>query len=136
VDVDPALDIIVVELDGTHVAEHLVRVAAIGVDGDGVKHPLRLIEGATEHAAVAQALIDGLIERALDTAVLRLFIIDGAKVLSRATRGSFGKHTLCKNIKQSHPCSASKKLPNVIPGSDRFAIFHTSGTSPTLLKAT
>jgi hypothetical protein len=33
----------------------LVLVAAIGIDGNGVKHPLGLIEGATENAAVVQA---------------------------------------------------------------------------------
>jgi hypothetical protein len=40
-----------------------VLVAALGIDGDGNKHPLGLIEGATENAAVVQALIDNLIER-------------------------------------------------------------------------
>ena len=39
----------------TGIAEHLVLVAAIGIDGEGVKHPLGLIEGATEHGAVVQA---------------------------------------------------------------------------------
>ena len=33
---------------------------------EGNKHPLGLIEGATENAAVVQALIDNLIERGLD----------------------------------------------------------------------
>ena len=41
-------------------------VAALGIDGEGHKHPLALIEGATENAAVVQALIDNLIERGLD----------------------------------------------------------------------
>ena len=68
-------------------------VAAIGIDGEGVKHPLGLIEGATENAAVVQALLDNLIERGLDPAVPRLFIIDGAKALSKAIRRSFGRHT-------------------------------------------
>jgi putative transposase len=40
---------------------------------------------------VVQALIDDLIERGLDPAVPRLFIIDGA--LANATRRSFGRHT-------------------------------------------
>jgi hypothetical protein len=37
------------------------------------KYPLGLMEGATEHSAVVQALIDDLIERGLDPAVPRLF---------------------------------------------------------------
>lgn len=88
-----ALDIMVVQIDGIHISEHLVLVAAIGIDGAGEKHPLGLIEGATEHSAVVQALIDDLIARGLDPAVPRLFIIDGAKALAKAIRRSFGRHT-------------------------------------------
>jgi len=40
-----ALEIMVVQIDGIHIAEHLVLVAAIGIDGEGVKHPLGLTEG-------------------------------------------------------------------------------------------
>src|SRR5262249_49435328 len=40
---------------------------------------VRSYDGATENAAVVQALIDNLIERGLDPKVCRLFIIDGAK---------------------------------------------------------
>ena len=75
------LDLLVVQIDGIHMTGELVLVAAIGIDGNGVKHPLGLIEGATENAAVVQALIDNLIARGLDPAVPRLFIIDGSKVL-------------------------------------------------------
>src|SRR6266478_32333 len=57
------LDIMVVQIDGIHIAEDIVLVAAIGIDSEGTKHPLGLIEGATEHSAVVQALIDNLIER-------------------------------------------------------------------------
>jgi putative transposase len=87
------LDILVVQIDGIHISEDLVLVAAIGIDGEGVKHPLGLVEGATENAAVVQALIDNLVERGLDPAVPRLFIIDGAKALSKAIRRTFGRHT-------------------------------------------
>ena len=84
------LDLLVVQIDGIHMTGELVLVAAIGIDGEGVKHPLGLIEGATENAAVVQALIDNLVARGLDPAVPRLFIIDGSKALSKAIRRSFG----------------------------------------------
>jgi putative transposase len=87
------LDIMVVQIDGIHITEHLVLVAAIWIDGEGVKHPLGLIEGATEHGAVVQALIDDLVERGLDPTVPRLFIIDGSKALAKAIRRSFGRQT-------------------------------------------
>ena len=37
-----------------------------------------------------QALIDNLIERGLDPSVCRLFIVDGAKALSKVSRRAFG----------------------------------------------
>jgi putative transposase len=87
-----ALDLLVVQIDGIHITDELVLVAAIGIDAQGIKHPLALAEGATENAAVTQALIDDLVDRGLDPAVPRLFIIDGAKALSRAIRRTFGRH--------------------------------------------
>jgi putative transposase len=41
-----------VQIDGIHISEHLVLVAALGIDSEGFKHPLGLMEGATEHSAV------------------------------------------------------------------------------------
>jgi hypothetical protein len=38
--------------DARHVGDELVLVAALGIDGHGHKHPLGLIEGATENVAV------------------------------------------------------------------------------------
>jgi putative transposase len=69
----------------------MLLVAAIGVDANGDKHPLGLVEGATENATTVQALIDNLVERGLDPTVRRLFIIDGAKALSKAIRRTFGR---------------------------------------------
>ena len=86
------LDLLVVQIDGIHMTE---RSGAGGGDRHrrrrAYKHPLGLIEGATENAAVVQALIDNLVERGLDPAVPRLFIIDGSKALSKAIRRSFGR---------------------------------------------
>src|SRR5882762_9777176 len=92
------LDIMVVQIDGIHMTGDLVLVAAIGIDGEGVKHPLGLIEGATENAAVVQALIDNLLARGLDPAVPRLFIIDGSKALLKAIRRSFGREALIQRF--------------------------------------
>ncbi len=83
------LDLIVIQIDGIHVGDH-VLIAAIGVDGEGEKHVLGVIEGASENKVVVQALLDNLIGRGLDPEVPRLFIVDGAKALSRAIRNSFG----------------------------------------------
>src|SRR5712691_9368582 len=73
------LDLLIIQIDGIHIEEDLTLLAAVGIDGDGGKHPLGVIEGATENAAVAQALLDNLIARGLDPKVCRLFIIDGPR---------------------------------------------------------
>jgi putative transposase len=65
------LDLLAIQIDGMHVTSELTLLAAIGIDGEGAKHPLGLLEGATENAAVVQALLDNLIERGLDTKVCR-----------------------------------------------------------------
>jgi putative transposase len=87
------LDLLVVQIDGLHVAEDIVLIGAIGIDGKGDKHILGLVEGATENATAVQALLDNLVERGLDPKVPRLFILDGAKALSKAVRATFGRQT-------------------------------------------
>ncbi len=116
------LDLLVVQIDGIHIAEHLILVAAIGIDAQGIKHPLALTEGATENAAVAQALIDDLIERGLDPAVPRLFIIDGSKALSRAIRRSFGRHTPIQRCQIHKARNIMERLPKSLHASVRRAL--------------
>ena len=98
------LDLLVIQIDGLHIGNDLVLVAALGIDGNGHKHPLGLVEGATENAAVVQALIDNLIERGLDPTVCRLFIIDGAKALSKVIRRTFGTADPALPDSQSSQC--------------------------------
>jgi putative transposase len=86
-----ALDLLAIQIDGIHMDEDLILVAAIVVDANGDKHPLGLVEGATENATTVQALIDNLVERGLDPSAPRLFIIDGSKALSKAIRRTFGR---------------------------------------------
>src|SRR5215207_8507018 len=88
-----ALDLLAVQIDGIHVAEDLILLAAVGIDGEGAKGPLGLVEGVTENAAVVQALLDDLVGRALDPATCRLFIVDGAKELTKVIRSTFGRDT-------------------------------------------
>jgi hypothetical protein len=60
------LDLLTIQIDGMHITNGLTMLAAIGIDSTGAKHPLGLLEGAAENAAVVQALLDNLIERGLD----------------------------------------------------------------------
>jgi len=117
-----ALDLLVVQIDGIHIADELVLVAAIGIDAQGIKHPLALAEGATENGAVVQALIDDLVVRGLDPVVPRLFIIDGAKALSRAIRRSFGRHTPIQRCQIHKARNIMERLPKPLHASVRRAL--------------
>ena len=68
-------------------------VVALGIDTDGVKHPLGLWDGSTENATVATTLLANLVERGLDVEQGVLVVIDGAKALRKAVRDVFGVHT-------------------------------------------
>ena len=85
------LDLVAIQMDGLHLARDIVMVGAVGIDVGGNKHVLGVAEGATENAATVQALLDNLIDRGLATDRAYLFILDGAKALSRAVRNTFGK---------------------------------------------
>ncbi len=113
------LDLLVIQIDGIHMDEDLILVAAIGVDANGDKHPLGLAEGATGNAAIVQALIDNLIERGLDPAVPRLFIIDGAKALSKAIRRTFGPAAAIQRCQIHKARNVMERLPKSLHASVR-----------------
>jgi transposase-like protein len=77
------LDLVALMVDGVHFGEHCC-VVALGIDIDGVKHPLSLVEGSTENATLVTELLVGLRERGLDVTRPILVVIDGSKALRRA----------------------------------------------------
>jgi len=105
------LDLLVIQIDGIHMDADMTLVAAVGVDGNGDKHPLGVVEGATENATTVQALIDNLIERGLDPAVQRLFIVDGSKALSKAIRASFGRDVAIQRCQIHKARNIMERLP-------------------------
>ena len=116
------LDLLVIQIDGLHIGNELVLVGALGIDREGNKHALGLIEGATENAAVVQALIDNLIERGLDPKVCRLFIVDGAKALTKAIRSTFGRHTPIQRCQIHKARNVIERLPKPLHASVRKAL--------------
>ncbi len=113
------LDLLVIQIDGIHIENDLVLLAAVGIDGEGTKHPLGVLEGATENAVVVQALLDNLVERGLDPKVCRLFIIDGSKALRKAIRRSFGKHTPIQRCQVHKGRNIMERLPKHLHASVR-----------------
>jgi len=111
------LDLLVIQIDGIHIENDLVLLAAVGIDG--VKHPLGVLEGAAENAAVVQALLDNLVERGLDPKLCRLFIIDGSKALRKAIRRTFGKHTPIQRCQVHKGRNIMERLPKHLHASVR-----------------
>ena len=126
------LDLLVIQIDGIHIEEDLMLLAAVGVDGFGDKHPLAVIEGATENAAVTQALLDNLIERGPDPKICWLFIIDGAKVLTKAIRKTFGRHTPIQRCQVHKARNILERCPSpCTPLSARRCVRRGNWTMPT-----
>jgi putative transposase len=77
------LDLVALMVDGVHFGEHCC-VVALGIDIEGVKHPLSLVKGSTENATLVSELLVELRERGLDVTRPILTVLDGSKALRRA----------------------------------------------------
>ena len=84
------VDLVALMIDGVHFADHLC-VVALGIDIDGVKHPLAVVEGSTENTTLVRGLLVGLRERGLDVTKPILAVLDGAQALSAAVKEVFDK---------------------------------------------
>ena len=85
------LDLVALMVDGVHFGEHTC-VVALGIDIDGVKHPLSLRARAT----LVTELIVGLRERGLDVTRPILAVLDGSKALRRAVLDVFDRPVIAR----------------------------------------
>jgi Transposase, Mutator family len=109
-----SLDLGCLLVDGVHFGEHCC-VVALGIAIDGTKHPLALVEGATENATLARDLLTGLRERGLEVTRPILCVLDGAKALRRAVLDVFDHPVLARC--QLHKLSNVRdKLPERLHG--------------------
>jgi len=104
------LDLVAFMVDGVHFGEHTC-VVALGIDIDGVKHPLAIEEGSTENATLATELITGLRERGLDVTRPILAVLDGSKALARAVKDVFDK-PLIQRCQQHKIKNVRDRLPD------------------------
>jgi putative transposase len=116
------LDLLAIQIDGLHAAKDILLVGAVGIDSKGDKYPLGVVEGATENAATVQALLDNLIERGLDPSVVCLFIVDGAKALTKAIRRTFGSDTPIQRCQVHKARNIIERLPQSLHASVRAAL--------------
>ena len=82
-------------VDGVHFGEHTC-IVALGIDIDGIKHPLSLVEGSTENTTLVTELIVGLRERGLDVTRPILAVLDGSKALRRAVLDVFDRPVIAR----------------------------------------
>jgi putative transposase len=108
------LDLVALMIDGVHFGES-VCIVALGIDIDGTKHPLALVEGSTENATVVCDLLVGLRERGLDVTRPMLVGIDGAKALRRAVIDVFD-HPVIQRCQLHKIRNVQDKLPERLRG--------------------
>jgi transposase-like protein len=108
------LDLACLLIDGVHFGEHTC-VVALGIAIDGTKHPLALVEGATENATLARELLVGLRERGLEVTRPILCVVDGAKALRRAILDVFD-HPVIARCQQHKIRNVRDKLPERLGG--------------------
>jgi putative transposase len=108
------LDLVCLMIDGVHFGEHTC-VVALGIDIDGTKHPLALVEGSTENATLARELLVGLRERGLEVTRPILCVIDGAKALRRAITDVFD-HPVIARCQQHKIRNVRDRLPQRLGG--------------------
>ena len=84
------LKLCVIYIDGIEFkGQHLV--AALGVAIDGSKTVLGLRQGASENTTVVSELLEDLAGRGVDFSAPMLYVLDGAKALTKAVRKHAGK---------------------------------------------
>ena len=105
------LDLLAIQIDGLHISDELILVAALGIDGRGEKHPLGLVEGATENAATVQALLDNLVERGLDPKGLRCSSSTAPRPCPRRSAGPSAKTRRSSAVR----CTRRATSPNGCP---------------------
>jgi putative transposase len=89
------LDLVALMVDGVNFAEHCC-VVALGIDINGSKHPLAIVEGSTENATLVRRLLVDLRERGLDVTRPILAVLDGSKALRRAVLDVFDHPVLAR----------------------------------------
>jgi putative transposase len=99
-------------LDGWNMGDHLL-VGALGIDAQGRKVPLGVVEGTTENGAVVSALLADLRDRGLDTSEGVLFVVDGGSAIGSAIRSFFGKGVAVHRCHRHKERNVLEHLPEI-----------------------
>ena len=104
------LKLCVLYIDGIEFkGQHLI--VALGINIDGTKTVLGLRQGASENATVVGELLDDLVERGVDFSVPMLYVLDGAKALTKAVRKHAGSQALVQRCQLHKRRNVTGHLP-------------------------
>jgi len=105
------LELLIIYLDGLIFGEHHV-LCAVGVDAQGNKHVLGMVEGASENASSATTLLEDLVEQGVDPKRRYLFVIDGSKALRAAINRTFGAGSPVQRCRHHKIRNVCNQLPD------------------------
>ena len=88
----------VVYIDGFGFGDETM-VGALGVDTDGNKMPLTVMQGSTENKTVCMRLLNNLEDRGLSADDGLLFVIDGGQAIYHAIRDKYGDQALIQRCR-------------------------------------
>lgn len=103
-------EFVVIMIDGIGVSD-VDNIVALGIDVWGKKQVLGVRQGATENTQVVLELLEDLVERGLDPAGDYLFVVDGAKALTKAIKKVFGENAVIQRCQVHKRRNVSDKLP-------------------------
>ncbi len=104
------LKLCAVYIDGIEFkGQHLI--VTLGVAVDGAKTVLGLRQGASENATVVSELLEDLAGRGVDFSAPMLYVLDGAKALTKAVRKHAGKTALIQRCQMHKRRNVSGHLP-------------------------
>jgi len=104
------MDLVVIGIDGVAIAGE-VLVIAVGIDLQGKKQMLGLWQGGTENSDVCTMMLTDMIRRGLKTDRRYLFLLDGAKALSKGVRDVFGADSLIQRCQIHKRRNVKSHLP-------------------------
>jgi transposase-like protein len=109
------MEILIIYLDGLVFGAHHV-LSAIGVDVEGYKHVLGMVDGASENAAAATRLLEDLAARGIKPAGVeggrrRLFVIDGSKALRAAIDAVYGAANPVQRCRKHKIANVTEQVP-------------------------
>lgn len=103
-------EFVIIMIDGIGVSD-VDNIVALGIDVWGKKEVLGLRQGASENTTVCTQLLEDLVERGIPADSDYLFVVDGAKALSKAIKKVFGADSVIQRCQLHKRRNVKDYLP-------------------------